>query len=68
MEIRFNATMNTFVNWTAVNSTLVDIYMKPHYVEDGVSIERWNLTWNLTAYEDNRMFIQLKFNDPTAIS
>lgn len=57
MEIRFNASMNTYFNWTAINSSLVDIYMIPDNPEPGYNISRWNLTWNVTNYEGNSLFI-----------
>lgn len=57
MEVRFNASMNTFFNWSMVNQSLLDIYMVPDKPEPDINITRWNLTWNMTHYEDNRMFI-----------
>lgn len=68
MEIRFNATMFHDFNLTWLNETFVDIYMIPDQLDSVDNISNWNLTWNVTSYEDNILKIQLNFTNSSAIS
>jgi len=61
-------------NLTYLNSTVMDIYMKPEnnwpVFEDDFDMSKLNFTWNVTEYGNGTdfMLIQIEWNDVFAIS
>jgi len=71
MEIRFNSSMFTKFNFSLMNETTNDIYVKPadnRHEWDGYNNSQVNLTWSLVYYEVGVMRIQLNFKHPLQIS
>jgi len=72
VSIVFNYTMSSSFNYTLLNSSFVDIYIEPaekrHIYSEDFNISSLNFTWTLVSIIDKIMTIQLKFNDPSAIS
>jgi len=55
LSIEFNTTMHTLFNHSLLNDTIVDIYVKPSEArmgEEDFDISKFNLTFNVSNYED----------------
>ena len=71
MTIKFNHEMFTDFNWTHINHTNTDIYIKPalhREFDDDFNISTVNLTWNVSYFNLETLYIQLDFNEPLEIS
>ena len=71
LSVRFSHEMQTHMNLTQLNSTILDLYIIPsldrHKVTD-FKLSNLNFTWTTVSFEINLLVIQLNFTDPTFIS
>ena len=71
MIISFNASMQSGFNLSLLNSSVLDIYIKPAYdrhEEIDFKMSSLNLTWKATYFKDNILKIKMVFNNPVSIS
>ena len=69
MEIEFNSTMFNNFNWTEfMNKTWIDCYLVPYDPADSLNWTKVNFTWHVYDYQPSRLFVRLKWEDPTYIS
>mmetsp|Transcript_41185 Transcript_41185/g.62651 ORF Transcript_41185/g.62651 Transcript_41185/m.62651 type:complete len:98 (+) Transcript_41185:3580-3873(+) len=71
MSIQFNTDMATSFNWSLLNSSNVDIYVKPinnRQYDSGFNVSSVNFTWAVSYFEPRFLHIQLDFLEPTTIS
>ena len=72
MTIEFSKTFLPFQNLSEINSTVIDIYVKPAKNRD-LWDDKWdpctvNLTWYAVSMEDRTLVIQIDFDAPHEIS
>ena len=58
---------------TELNSTIIDIYVKPfddwHTYGEGFEVyPRLNLTWVVDSFENDLLIVNITFHDPIQIS
>ena len=74
--IQFSEDMNwDSFNWTNINDTVFDIYINytrewfdNDFRSTDFEMTRINFTWTIMNTTNDKMFIQLDFNDPFAVS
>ena len=71
LQIEFTTDMNTLFNHSLLNDTIVDIYVRPSEArmnEEDFNISLFNLTYNVTKYEEDSLDIQLYFDNALEMS
>ena len=71
MVLKFNTTMITNFSDSLINSTNVDIYIKPSMGrgrEDTFRNGSLNFTWDVISFQNDTLKISLSFDKPLEIS
>lgn len=56
------------VELSAINDTILDLYIEPYFVEEKYNMTKFNFTWNVTSYSEDILKIKVDFFEPLSLS